>query len=208
MTEYNLEASVRKNMTKSYRKGLYGKGMVPAVLYGKKVGNVPLEVSGKELRHALHTGRNTIINLEVAGNGGPYKVMVRDLQYDPLKKEIIHADFQHISMRDRIHTSVPVLIRGEVDGGMARPVLRRLEISCLPADIPDQIAVDISGMKPGDSLSVIDLDIPEGINILSDQDATVVTVLSPEADAVEAVPKEAAETDGVAAGNEEVKERK
>lgn len=208
MTEYNLEASVRKNMTKSYRKRLYGKGMVPAILYGKKVGNLPLEVSEKELRHALHTGRNTIINLEVADNGGPYKVMVRDLQYDPLKKEIIHADFQHISMCDRIHTSVPVVIRGEVDRGMARPVLRRLEISCLPADIPDQIAVDISGMKPGDSLSVIDLDIPEGINILSDEDATVVTVLSPETDAVEAAPKETAETEDAADGDEEVKKRR
>ncbi|MFZ5650592.1 MAG: 50S ribosomal protein L25 [Bacillota bacterium] len=208
MTEYHLEASVRKNMTKSYRKSLYGKGMVPAVLYGKNVGNVPLEVPGKELQHALHTGRNTIINLEVAGNGGPYKVMVRDLQYDPLKKEIIHADFQQISMHDRIHTSVPVVIRGEVDGGMARPVLRRLEISCLPADIPDQITVDISGMKPGDSLSVIDLGIPEGINILSDEDATVVTVLSPDADAVEVAPKEAAETEGAVNGDEEGREGK
>lgn len=208
MAEYHLEASVRKNMTKGYRKRLYGTGMVPAVLYGKSVGNVPLEVGAKELREALHSGKNKVINLEVAGNGGPYKVMVKDLQYDPLKKEIIHADFQQISMRDRIHTSVPVVLYGGVDGGIAQQILRRLEISCLPAKIPDRITVDVSGMKPGDSISVIDLDVPKGINVLSDEDAIVVTVLSPEADAVEIAPKEAAETEGAPEGNGQNKEEK
>ncbi|MFZ5646220.1 MAG: 50S ribosomal protein L25 [Bacillota bacterium] len=204
MAGYNLEASVRKNMTKSYRKRLYSKGMVPAVLYGKNIGSLPLEVSEKELQDALHTGKNKIINLEVSGNGGPYKVMVREMQFDPLKKEIIHADFQQISMRDRIHTSVPVVVYGEVDEGLAQVVLRRLEISCLPADIPDQITVDISGMSPGDSLSVIDLDIPGGINVLTDMDSTVVTVLSPE----EEVGEKASEAEDTPKDNGEDKEEK
>lgn len=203
MAEYNLEASVRKDMTKGYRKNLSGRGKVPAVLYGKTVGSVPLEIDEKELREALRDGKNRIIDLAVSGNGGPYKVMVRELQYDPLKKGIIHADFQQISMRDRIHTSIPVVIRGEAAGGLARLVLRRLEISCLPANIPDQIAVDITGMSPGDSLSVLDLDVPKGVNVLTDTDATVVTVSAPEEEAAEEPAGNAGEANGKGEEDEE-----
>ncbi|MFZ5642746.1 MAG: 50S ribosomal protein L25 [Bacillota bacterium] len=180
MTEHNLSASVRRNMAKSYRKDLLSRGMVPAVVYGKTVGNVPLEIGLKDLERALHSGKNTIINLAVSGNGGPYKVMVKDLQYDPLRKGLIHADFQQISLKDRINTSVDVVLTGEAEGGLARVVMRSLDISCLPTNIPDNITVDVSGMSPGGSITVGDLDIPEGIRVLAEPDVTVVTVMAPD----------------------------
>ena len=179
MTEYSLDASVRGNMAKSYRKYLFSRGKVPAVVYGKTLGSIPLEVSGKELERAVHSGRNTIINLMVAGSGGPYKVMVKDLQHDPIKRGIVHADFQQISLKERINTSVDVAISGEAAGGLARLVLRSLEVSCLPAGIPEQIMVDVSGMMPGDSIAVRDLNVPGEVRVLSDPDTTVVTVMLP-----------------------------
>ncbi|KJR99968.1 MAG: hypothetical protein VR68_07295 [Peptococcaceae bacterium BRH_c4a] len=193
MTEYNLEASIRENMTKSHRKDLLSRGMVPAIINGKTVGSLPLEVSGKELSAAVRSGRNTIINLAVSGNGGPYKVMVRELQFDPLKKGIIHADFQQISLLDKIHTAVPVNISGEAAGGMPQLVLRQLEITCLPADIPSQFTVDVSGMKAGDSVAVHDLAVPEGVSVVTDPGTTVVTVLSQKEEAVEKAAGEAGE---------------
>lgn len=195
MTEYSLEASVRKNMAKSHKKNLLSQGMVPAIIYGKTVGSLPLEVPGKELYGVVRAGRNTIINLAVSGNGGPYKVMVRELQFDPLKKGIIHADFQQISLLDKIHTTVPVNISGEAAEGLPQLVLRQLEISCLPANIPSQFTVDVTGMKTGDSVAVYDLAIPEGVSVISDPRAIVVTVLSQKEEAGE-------ETAGQAGGDE------
>lgn len=179
MAEYSIKASVRANMAKSYRKNLLRRGLIPAVVYGRAVGSLPLEVAEKELQNAIQAGKNTIINLSVPGNGGPYKVMVRELQFDPLKRSVIHADFQQISLRNRIHTGVPVILTGEVTGGVAQIALRELEVSCLPAKIPGQITVDVSGMKPGDSLTVSDLAVPRGVDVLTDPDVTVVTVLAP-----------------------------
>jgi len=203
MTEYSLEASIRKNMAKSHKKDLLSRGMVPAIVYGKTVGNLPLEVSGKELQGAIRSGRNTIINLAVSGNGGPYKVMVRDLQFDPLKKGIIHADFQQISLQDKIHTTVKVNISGEVAEGIPQLVQRQLEISCLPANIPSNFTVDVSGMKAGDSVTVYDLEIPEGVNVITDPGSTVVIILSQKLDVEEpAVETGEAENGDVPAGGQ------
>lgn len=196
MTEYNIRASVRENLSKGYRRDLFRRGMIPAVVYGKTVRNLPLEIPGKEVENALQAGRNTIINLTVSGNGGPYKVMVRDLQLDPIKRAIIHADFQQISLRDKIHTTVPIHLSGVVASGLARLALRALDISCLPARIPDRITVDVTGMSPGDSISVAGLEVPKGVSVLTDPDVTVVTLMAPENEAVEeAVREEAAPED-------------
>ena len=185
MTEYSLDASVRDNMAKSYRKFLFSRGKIPAVVYGKTLGSMPLEVSGKQLERAVQSGRNTIINLVVSGNGGPYKVMVRDLQYDPIKRVILHADFQQISLKEMINTSVDVAISGETAGGLARLVLRSLEVSCLPAGIPDQITVDVTGMMPGESITVRDLKVPREVRVITNPDAAVVAVMSPAGAVVE-----------------------
>ncbi|MHB8156854.1 MAG: 50S ribosomal protein L25 [Desulfocucumaceae bacterium] len=181
MTEFNLEAFVRKNMAGGYRKSLLGRGLVPAVVYGKTIGNLPLEVSRIELQKAVRGGKNTIINLAVSGNGGPYKVMVREMQHDPIKRLIVHVDFQQISMEDSINTTVDIHIVGEADGGLVRPVLRSLEIACLPTGIPDKVTVDVTGMRPGDSLAVRDLKVPGGVKVLSDPDTAVVAIMAPDA---------------------------
>lgn len=179
MAEYNIRAFARSVMTRGYRKGLFRRGMIPAVVYGRTVNNLPLEVAGKDVLNALLAGKNTIINLSVPGNGGPYKVMIRDVQYDPLKREVIHADFQQIFLRNRVHARVPVYMAGEAAGGVARLSLRELEVSCLPARIPARITVDVSGMKPGDTLSVSGLAVPKGVDVLTGPDTMVVSIQVP-----------------------------
>lgn len=180
MVEYRVEASVRKDLGKSYRNKLYSRGLIPAVVYGKKMGSLPLEVSEKDLYNVIQSGGNTIISLSVAGNGGPYKVMVRDLQYDPIKRLIKHADFQQIFLEENIQSSVPVNLSGEPVLGLARLLLRKLDISCLPAEIPGYVNVDINGMKPGDAVKVAELQIPKGIKVNTDAEEMVVTIVAPE----------------------------
>ena len=178
MAEYNMEAFVRRETGKGHRMDLLRRGLIPAVVYGKTVGSLPVEVLAKDFREVLQGGRNTIINLSVSGNGGPYKVMIRDMQFDPVKRSVIHADFQQISLSQRVHATVPVQITGSPAGGLARPALRNLEVSCLPTGIPGQIAVDVTGMRPGESVTVSGLEAPRGVEFLNDPDVTVVTVLA------------------------------
>lgn len=178
MVEYRVEASVRKDLGKSYRNKLYSRGLIPAVVYGKKLGSLPLEVNEKDLYNVIRSGRNMIISLSVAGNGGPYKVMIRDLQYDPIKRLIKHADFQQISMEENIQSSITVNIFGEPALGLARQLLRKLDISCLPAEIPGFVTVDVNGLNPGDAVKVADLEIPKGIKVNTDADELVVTIVA------------------------------
>ncbi|MCL6477994.1 MAG: 50S ribosomal protein L25 [Peptococcaceae bacterium] len=191
MTQYSMKAAVRQKTGHGYRKSLFRQGLIPAVVYGKTVGNLPLEVAERDLQNALREGRNTIINLSVLGNGGPYKVMIKEVQYDPIKRVFMHADFQQISMRDKIHTDVPIVLTGEVANGLARLALRELEVSCLPTQVPNQITLDVTGMKPGDAVTVSALRVPKGVKVLTDPDATVVTVLAPEEGPVEEAVQEA-----------------
>lgn len=203
MTEYNIKASVRENLSKGYRNDLIRRGIIPAVVYGKTIKNLPLEIPQKDVLDAMRAGRNTIINLKVTGNGGQYKVMVRDLQFDPVSRAVIHADLQQISLRARVKTTVPVQISGQVARGLARVALRELEIACLPSKIPARITVDVSGMKPGDTLTVAGLEAPGEINVLSDPETVVVSVLAPgeeEGAGGEAAPEAAGNEAGPEAG--------
>ncbi|MFZ5634640.1 MAG: 50S ribosomal protein L25 [Bacillota bacterium] len=193
MAEYNMKAAAREKTGGGFRKSLSRQGLIPAVVYGKMVGNQLLEVAERDVQNALREGKNTIINLSVTGINSPYKVMIREVQYDPVKRVVMHADFQQISLRDKINTAVPVVLTGKVAEGLAQLALREIEISCMPAKIPNQIALDVTGMKPGDSLAVSALQVPKGIKVLTDPDATVVTVLAPKEEPVEEAVQEVPE---------------
>ena len=185
MTEYSMPANLRQDLSKSHRREILRQGLIPAVVYGKNMASQTIEVLEKDLQNALSGGRNTIITLKMKGNGGPYKVMVKDLQLDPIRRSIVHADFQQINLRDKIHASVSIHLSGEAAEGLAQLAVRKLEISCLASKIPDQITVDVSGMRPGDSVAVADLEVPKGVEVLDDLDMTVVTVLETRGEAVE-----------------------
>ena len=203
MTDHQIKASVRKSMSGGYRHGLFKQGLIPAVVYGKAIGNLPLEVVEKDVLKVVSEGRNAIINLSVSDNGGPYKVMVRDMQYHPVKKSIMHVDFQQVSLRDKVHVAIPINLSGEVADGLAQIALRELEISCLPAKIPDQITVDVSGLKPGDTIAVSDLKVPKGVTAETNPHLKVVTVLVPHAEPLADPVNVAAEPENGAAGNED-----
>lgn len=177
MSEYKMTASMRRNKSKGYKKSLIERGYIPAVAYGKTMGNLSLEVDARDVQNALKTGKNTIINLTVTNNGGPYKVMIKDLQYDPIKRDIMHVDFQQVSLRQKVHTAVPLKLTGAPAFGMVNQTLWELEISCLPGNIPEQINVDINGMKPGDSFLVSQVQVPEGITVLTEQHISIAQVI-------------------------------
>lgn len=195
MAEFSIEARVREGRGRSYRSELLEQGLIPAVVYGKDAGNIPVEVSSKQLEKIMNsdTGRNTLINFSVSGHGGAYTVMLKDVQFDPVRHEIIHADFQQVNLQKRINTTIPIHLAGEVKEGVLQQQMRKLEISCLPTEIPESITVSVSGMSPGSAIKVADLSIPDNIRVLDDAHEIVASVLAAEEETIDPeVPDEKA----------------
>lgn len=192
-----LVAQVRAGRGKGYRNRLAAQGKIPAVVYGKAVGSLPVEVSLRELRKFLggETARSKVLDLKITGDGWERqeKVLIKELQHDPLTGRLIHVDFHQISLTEEVTTTVPVELSGEPagikKGGILQHQLREVEISCLPTAIPGAITVDVSGLDVGDTIFVRDLIVPEGVKVLADPDEVVATV-------VEAEEEEAAEEEG------------
>ena len=180
MSDYGISAEMRSGRGKGYRHELQEKGMIPAVVYGRELGSIPVAVDARQVEKILSSGagRNTLINFQVTGDGGAYTVMLKDIQYNPVRREVVHADFQQVNLSERINTAIPVVLVGEVTDGVLQQLKRELEISCLPAEIPESITVNIAGMTPGSALKVSDLVIPPGIRVLDDSNEILATVLS------------------------------
>ncbi|MCF8010116.1 MAG: 50S ribosomal protein L25 [Clostridiales bacterium] len=178
MAQYNLQAAARTEKGKSYRKELMNKGWVPGIVYGKNMESQSVELEWRPLHDVLSKGgQNAIINMNVK-NDGEHKVMIKELQYDSITKFLIHVDFKQISMHDKVQVVVPIHQQGEIQDGILQVVMRELNVSCLPGKIPESFVVDISSLTIGDSVTVADLDIPDGVDVENAPDETVLTITS------------------------------
>ncbi|MHB8172424.1 MAG: 50S ribosomal protein L25 [Thermincolia bacterium] len=187
MEATGLMALSREKKGKGYNRRLRQKGQVPGVIYGKGKEDIPISISEKELRGILgrETGRNTIIKLKISGNNRPdeHTVMIRDIQQDPLKGQLVHADFYEITMNQKVHTRVPLIIGGESPGlrkgGILQQLIREVEMQCLASAIPEYLEVDISQLELGQRLTVADLKCIEGCKITTDEQTVVVSIITP-----------------------------
>jgi large subunit ribosomal protein L25 len=176
-----LRASRRIRSGKGVARKIRAAGMIPAVLYSGGE-NIPLSLQPQELLKILSSGENTIFQLELDGAAGDdRKALVRDLQRDPLKGTLLHADLYRISMDVEITVSVPIVLQGmsrEVSdiGGVVNQLLHEVEIQCLPSLIPHELPIDISHLGIGEVLHVRDLHIPQGIQVLVAPDEVVASV--------------------------------
>ncbi|MBU4561166.1 50S ribosomal protein L25/general stress protein Ctc [bacterium] len=183
MEKVNLEAKIREKVGKGSSGRLRRTGYIPAVLYGEKEEPQPLIVNTKDLEKALSTeaGENVIISLKVGDR--PRTVIVKELQTDPVRGDLLHVDLCQISLREKLKAAVPIEVRGEApgvkEGGILQYRLREIEVECLPTEIPESIPVDIGGLGIGDSLHIKDLKITGDIKILMDKEETVVSIVPP-----------------------------
>ncbi|MCG8402439.1 MAG: 50S ribosomal protein L25 [Firmicutes bacterium] len=182
MTEVNLQVNYRQQTGKSYRKELARKDMVPGVVYGKAVGSIPVEMEFKTLKTVLAGGRNAVIDLALQGPGEAesrnFKVLIKDLHVDPIKRVIQNIDFYQISMDNAIQVAVPIELTGELESGILQYGLRELQVSCLPGDIPREVAVSLEGMNVGDCVSVQDIKVPDSVTVLDDPGSVVASVVA------------------------------
>jgi len=201
MTTRTLKADLRAGRGRGYRHRLAARGKIPAVVYGRSLGSLAIEMDARPLEAVLGRtgGRNALIELQVEGKG-KYLVLIKEVQTDPLRQNLIHVDFHQVSLERKITTAVPVQLEGEpvgvAQGGVLQHALREVEISCLPADIPGAVVVDVSGLGIGESISVADLPVPPGVAVLTDREAMVAAVLPPAVDDEPAAEAKAGETAG------------
>ncbi len=206
MAQIVVQTESRKPGGKNVNRRLRGAGKIPAVLYGQGKAPLPLAVNPEVVREILYSdsGRNTIFAVSVDG-GSQCNAMVKDYQLDPVRGNLIHADFLQIAMDRTLELTVPVEIIGESEGvklgGLMDIVTREIEIECLPGDIPESIKVDITGLKINDNIRVKSLPADPKVKILTDADVVIVTIVPPlkEEVPVEA-PAEAAEPEVIKKG--------
>ncbi|MEE8576370.1 MAG: 50S ribosomal protein L25, partial [candidate division Zixibacteria bacterium] len=181
MKEISLAATRRDESGKGIARRTRRAGRIPAVVYGPEIDPVGVAVDERAFRAALKTsGTAAIFNLDVEGDSK--KVIIREIQRDPVTSDVVHLDFHAISMNKPIHMAIPIRFVGESAGvklgGIQQTTMRELDVSCLPTEIPDTIEIDVTELGIGDSVHVRELDIPK-VNILSEEQRTIVVISAP-----------------------------
>jgi len=181
-----LKAELRDNTGKEINKKLRKEGIVPGVLYSPHdKENLILKVKNDELLKLFSAKSHGLIDLEI--NDGKEKVsrlaIIKDLQYNSLKRQIVHVDFYGVTLKEKLTLEVDIELVGEPiglkEGGILQVELRKVEIKCLPSQMPDSLKADLSSLKVGDHISVGDMEIPEGVEVLTELDRVVAAVVQP-----------------------------
>ena len=176
----------RTETSKGTNKRLRKQGMIPGVLYGPGEKHpTPIEADRAQVEALLHAGGQTSVVTLLLGRERKRdrKTIVRDIQYDPIHGTLIHVDFQRISLTQTLHVEVPITVVGVPDGvrtagGILDHSMHTVEMECLPAEIPEHVEVDVTDLKLGDSIHVVDL-IEKDSRIISDPERMVLGVILP-----------------------------
>ena len=187
MTQFSLSARIRDDKGKGVARRLRRDDRIPAVFYGPNAKATMLSVSYSDLGGIIkqNTSENIILGLQIESESGieNRKVMLKELQIDPIKDTFLHADFYEISMDKELTVDIPVhLVNtpiGVQKGGILQHVRREITITCLPDNLVDSLEVDVSGLDIGDSVHLRDIEIPEGIKTTQEDHLTIAVVVTP-----------------------------
>jgi large subunit ribosomal protein L25 len=187
MERVSLEAKVRSATGTGGVKKLRRSGQVPAVVYGRGIDPAVITVDAKALRGALHTtaGMNVLIDMTIGdGAPAPQTVMVKDVQRDIFRRDIIHVDFTTVNLSETVEAHVPIVFKGTPkgvteDGGVFEVHMREVVVECLPTQIPEHIDLDVAGLPLGRSVHVSDLVLPAEVTLITEGEEVLATVVAP-----------------------------
>ena len=182
--QVSLNVDIRTESGKKVARRLRYRGQLPAVVYGEGAASVACSVDYRTLSDLLKAhGRNAIISLS-AGDVSQ-STIIKDIQYHPVRGEMLHVDFHRVDLTRKIVVEVPIRATGSAVGvrigeGILEHMLHEIEVECLPTEIPDHIAIDVSDLDIGDSLHVSDIVLDgDDLSIVTDIDRTVFAVAAP-----------------------------
>lgn len=178
-----LQAMKRTEFTNSAKRKVRESGKIPAIIYGKAKESQPVALDSIELIKTLRDeGKNTVLHLDV--DGSSHAVMLYDMQTDPLKNDIIHADFHIVDMQADVQVEVPVHLTGEAqgvkDGGVLQQSLHEVTITAKPGNIPQSIDVDITNLGVNETLYIKDLSTSTNYQFTQDEEQVVASILPPQ----------------------------
>jgi large subunit ribosomal protein L25 len=172
----------KKKTVKAVRAG----GKIPGILYGHGyVDPVPFQVDAPSLREALSgdAGRHAVLRVAIAGRAGDVHAVLKDYQLDPVRDRLVHLDLLAISMSEPIIATVSVRLAGEAqgvrEGGVLDQGVYEAQVEALPANLPNELVVDVSELVAGRSLRLGDITLPAGVTLQSDPDTVVAAVMQP-----------------------------
>jgi len=210
VAEIILKANIRDYKGRSDANTARRAGKVPGVFYLKNEKNIPIEVDALDLRPLVYTSESRVVDLQL-NDGTSELCILREVQFDPVTDNIMHFDLMGLIRGQKITFEVPVLLEGSAvgvkAGGVLTQILHRVEVECLPKDLPEHISVDITHIEAGQTVTVAELK-SEGIEILNDPDQPVAVIGHARAEEVdESVEEEGiaqdAEPEVIAKGKEE-----
>lgn len=182
MPEITLKAKKRTEFKRSISKELRKSGMIPGVLYGAGGENIPIVATELSLRPIIDTSESYVIILSIEGEKKSADCILKDVQFEPLNNQPIHFDLLALRKGETIHLEVNVILKGSAigvkEGGVLQQAMHKLDIQCLPKDIPSHIEVDVSELNVGDSIKVSSIKL-ENATILSDENSAIAIVVPP-----------------------------
>jgi len=171
-----LKAQLREQAGTKSAVRIRKQGRIPAIVYGHKQEPVAVSVDVQDLVKGLHHGQRLF---DVRIDKKSEKIIVKQLQYDHLGKNIIHADFMRVDVAEKIRIEVPIEIKGTArgtnDGGIIEEHVNRLEIECRATEIPETIVVSVKDVGLGDAIHAGDVELGEGIKLVSSPETLIVT---------------------------------
>ena len=181
MANYQLAVEERALTGKGYARKLRAEGKVPAVIYGSGKEATSIQVVAREVEKAL-AATGSLIDLDVAGT--KKTVLVKEMHRDPVRATLLHVDFHEIDLTKKLEVTVPIRVVGEEqrtnDGGVVQTLLWEVQVLCLPTDIPDAIEVDVSGLGLEHSITLAEMQLPSGVEVLGEPDEAVVKIGMPQ----------------------------
>lgn len=173
---FALEAQLRERVGSQESIRLREQGRIPAIVYGHKKDPVAVSFDAHDLVEGLHHGHRL---MDITVGGETQAVLVKDVQYDYLGRDVIHADLIRVDVTERIKVSVPIELKGTAkgthEGGMIEEHVDSLDVEVVVSAIPEFIAVQIQDIGVGDSLHASDVELPDGVDLASAPDTLIVT---------------------------------
>lgn len=171
-----LKAEIRQQTGSKAAVNVRKKSRIPAIVYGQKKEPIAISLDAHDFVEGLHHGHRLI---DVQIDEKPQKVIVKDLQFDHLGKDIIHADLMRVDVTQKVTVAVPIELKGTAkgtqEGGVIEEHTDHLEVECKVTDIPESIVVSVKDIDVGDILYARDIVLPEGVKLVSDPDMLMIT---------------------------------
>ena len=197
MANLKLTADPRTETGSRASRRLRRQGLVPGVVYGKGEEATAFVVEDREFRRLLREGaRGSLLDVTV-GDARSVPTLVKDLQRDPIRGDLVHIDLQEVDLKATVDSPVPVVLTGSPvgvrEGGILDQTLREIVVRALPDELPDSLEIDVSELAVGETVNVSDLVAPQGVDVLGDPEASIASIM---------LPRAAVEEEGVVEGEE------